>query len=642
VSSNVVYKATLGELAEIPGSPYAYWVPQSLRDLFNKYPPLDRDVARQPKEEKIADVKQGLATADDLRFTRYWWEVPVDEIAVTREETCQGKKWVPFAKGGKPFYHDVTLVVNWGNDGEEIKEHIVNRYSYLKGKWEWVAKNDGFYFRSGLRTTRAQSWSRAAKSGRLAIAYMPKGVIWNDRSMAIIQEDEGLNESLLSLLFSRLQNTFVLLQSGEPAGEASHIASIPIINDALRSKRLGMLSYEAIDLLRQWDTGNETSTQFIAPWLVQIWHGFDLASRPVTGHPLAQDFIWSDWPVAEELRGQGAGPWSGQISLTALAQEAMRREGLIRQRLAEIECDIDKEVYRLYGISPEDQRMIAAELAQLDDTLSDEIEMETVEEAEPDSMTEATLDKAEHVKRLLHYLAHRVLAADPTGIVTLDDAHLPGGELKRGLVFGVRAQLAEEFGQENGPALEEEIRSIIGQSLEGWLKQDLFSYHLSLYSLRPIVWQLSSYGFAPRRRRGESVFNCFLYFPRLDNDTLYKVQQIYVGPLLAGSRQEAEYLAKQLSVAAAEPARLRRQREQQYQQALDCQEELEGYAKAAQELLAPHKPPEFRSRSAWVKDKVAEIVASGYRPNLDYGVRVNIEPLKQVGIMAREAERVRG
>ena len=95
--------------------------------------------------------------------------------------------------------------------------------------------------------------------------------------------------------------------------------------------------------------------------------------------------------VAEELRGQGAGPWSGQISLTALAQEAMRREGLIRQRLAEIECDIDKEVYRLYGISPEDQRMIAAELAQLDDTLSDEIEMETVEEAEPDSMTEATL-----------------------------------------------------------------------------------------------------------------------------------------------------------------------------------------------------------------------------------------------------------
>jgi hypothetical protein len=43
-----------------------------------------------------------------------------------------------------------------------------------------------------------------------------------------------------------------------------------------------------------------------------------------------------------------------------------------------------------------------------------------------------------------------------------------------------------------------------------------------------------------------------------------------------------------------------------------------------------------------VKEKVNEIVANGYNPNLDYGVRVNIEPLKQKGILPRGAERVRG
>ena len=59
----VVFTATLGELAEVPGSPYAYWAPPSLRKLFQKYPPLDRDVARLPDKEKIADVKQGLATS---------------------------------------------------------------------------------------------------------------------------------------------------------------------------------------------------------------------------------------------------------------------------------------------------------------------------------------------------------------------------------------------------------------------------------------------------------------------------------------------------------------------------------------------------------------------------------------------------
>jgi len=97
-----VYTVKLGELAEIPGSPYAYWAPKSLRELFQKYPPLDRDVAGQKEAPKIADVKQGLATADDSRFTRFWWEVDTGNIATSREETYH-KKWVPFVKGGKPF-----------------------------------------------------------------------------------------------------------------------------------------------------------------------------------------------------------------------------------------------------------------------------------------------------------------------------------------------------------------------------------------------------------------------------------------------------------------------------------------------------------------------------------------------------------
>lgn len=105
----VLFTATLGEMAEVPGSPFVYWAPRSLRALFHRFPPLDRDVARMPDKPKIADVKQGLATADDLRFTRSWWGVPVGSIATSREETFQGKKWVPFAKGGGPS----SMACNW-------------------------------------------------------------------------------------------------------------------------------------------------------------------------------------------------------------------------------------------------------------------------------------------------------------------------------------------------------------------------------------------------------------------------------------------------------------------------------------------------------------------------------------------------
>ena len=127
-----VYTVKLGELAEIPGSPYAYWAPKSLRELFQKYPPLDRDVAGQKEAPKIADVKQGLATADDSRFTRFWWEVDADNIATSREETHH-KKWVPYDNDVYLFYfyNPVTVVVDWGDDGLEIKNWISLTMSHL-------------------------------------------------------------------------------------------------------------------------------------------------------------------------------------------------------------------------------------------------------------------------------------------------------------------------------------------------------------------------------------------------------------------------------------------------------------------------------------------------------------------------------
>ena len=49
---------------------------------------------------QTATAKQGLATADDFRFVRLWWEVAPETIGYSPEDTRQGKGWVHFAKGG--------------------------------------------------------------------------------------------------------------------------------------------------------------------------------------------------------------------------------------------------------------------------------------------------------------------------------------------------------------------------------------------------------------------------------------------------------------------------------------------------------------------------------------------------------------
>ncbi len=87
-----VFRVPISEFAAVPGSPIAYWMGPSTRRLFIDFPPL---------EGNGAEVRQGLATGDDFRFVRAFWEVDPRRIARSKEETRQDKRWCPFAKGGE-------------------------------------------------------------------------------------------------------------------------------------------------------------------------------------------------------------------------------------------------------------------------------------------------------------------------------------------------------------------------------------------------------------------------------------------------------------------------------------------------------------------------------------------------------------
>lgn len=95
-----VFEVNPESFAQVPGSPFAYWVSENVRRLFEELPPFEADGRK---------VRVGLQTSDDFRFLRIWWEVK-DYI----------NYWIPFAKGGSysPFYkEDNDLKINWENQG---------------------------------------------------------------------------------------------------------------------------------------------------------------------------------------------------------------------------------------------------------------------------------------------------------------------------------------------------------------------------------------------------------------------------------------------------------------------------------------------------------------------------------------------
>ena len=146
--------------------------------------------------------------------------------------------------------------------------------------------------------------------------------------------------------------------------EGGKIAKLPIPTNWLENENLLSLTREAYDYLREWSTGDETATVFVAPWIVQVWlrrqGKTDADWMPTTGHPLARDFAWSDWASARAIRQALAEGPVAPVSLRALAEACVRWQSSLQERLAEIQAQIDDEVYRLYGISDEDRSLIEA------------------------------------------------------------------------------------------------------------------------------------------------------------------------------------------------------------------------------------------------------------------------------------------
>jgi hypothetical protein len=93
------YSAEPNSLRQVPGSPFAYWVSEHIRNKFSSAEVL---------QAKGRSAQTGASTKNDFRFLRTWWEVDLELSARRREQTECGGRWVPHAKGGEysPFYID--------------------------------------------------------------------------------------------------------------------------------------------------------------------------------------------------------------------------------------------------------------------------------------------------------------------------------------------------------------------------------------------------------------------------------------------------------------------------------------------------------------------------------------------------------
>ena len=172
------YIAKQENYQKIPDAPISYHLNPEVYSIFEK-------------RQYIGDVgaaKQGLATSDNNRFLRFWPEINFDKIGfgiLGCEKTVDSpSKWFPYIKGGtfRRWYPNKEYVVNYQNNGFEIKAAVMKKYPYLNNP-DFVVKNTSAYFHAGI------TWSDVA-TGKFSARWVNDGYIFADAGpMLFVQVD---------------------------------------------------------------------------------------------------------------------------------------------------------------------------------------------------------------------------------------------------------------------------------------------------------------------------------------------------------------------------------------------------------------------------------------------------------------------
>ena len=245
------YEQNTDNFSKIPGSPVAYWVSNEMLRSFADFAPLGDNYP----------ICIGMRTGDDERFLRAWYEVPFTKIGIgyksASEFTEQHRKWVPYNKGGeyRKWYGNNILVVNWENNGLEIKDNTRRKYPQLGDNLNWKITNEKHYFKEGI------TWGTIS-SGAASFRAYGCGFIFSTKGSAIIVAGRQ-RQHLLCFLNSKIAYSMLKVLSPTVGFDVGYIGSIPYRTPKENSAEIVENYYKKnVDFAKKdWDSF-ETSWDF--------------------------------------------------------------------------------------------------------------------------------------------------------------------------------------------------------------------------------------------------------------------------------------------------------------------------------------------------------------------------------------------
>lgn len=500
--------ANNNDFAQIKRIPFAYWLSRNVLKTFTNKTLSTKLITRE-----------GMATADNNRFLRNWHEVSLSNIGFAITDSISAlnstMKWFPYLKGGenRKWYGNHFLVINWENDGREIK----NNKDSNNGRIRSHNYNGDYSFKKGL------TWTSIC-SGQIMVRYSDFGFLFDSKGAKGFCDDEQLLFYIIAFLNSHVSNVYLAFFSPSYEFKVGHVSQIPFIIEQEKIGIINLYVSQNIDIsCADWDS-------FEISWDFKI-------------HPLICEEIQLLQYVDKQVDSVVAANWSKKSALIAQAFAAWERE-----------CDRRFDTLKA---NEEELNRIFIDIYGLQDELTPEVKDKDV-----------TIRKADLGREIRSFISYAVgcmfgryslnipglayaggewdkskyssYIPEGDNILPITDAEYFDDDIVVRFIDFVKVVYGKDTLAENlefiANALYPNANTTARESIRRYFQNDFFKDHCRIYQKRPIYWLFDS--------GKQNGFKALIYLHRYDKYIVARVRTEYLHPLQRKYEAEIERMSK--------------------------------------------------------------------------------------------------
>ncbi len=486
------YSRRLSDFKKIPGFPITYWVHDDLRSIYDAEIVFD---SRSGDKESLGHVRQGIATGDDDRFVRKFWEV-------------SSENHVPFAKGGEDSWilPKIKLSLNWRENGKEIR-----RFEGGNG-----TPNEDYYFEESIVYNRVKT-----KSGR-RFGFLNSGSIFADKGPIIAPKNTSNIWNILAYSNSNLATYLMLSQTPERMWEISEVSKIPWKKDFSESEELESQAKEIAGTLLSLRRYDMDSPHYQSPVIMHILEEgnvFEYYSNHIHRN------------FKERVKIKSPEKMNKDCSLYQITKKARNFYNDLNKSLLGLNKKINHTIYEEFCIENERREEITTE-----------IDLRMGENPkEPEIEIKSPTDQKMIKDLLLHMLMEGFSNSKKSSIIQIS---IESEDEDSGLMGYIKDRFKETWGEYAKDRLAE-ADQILGDRQSGeeaypnikhFLENELFKFNLKEFENTPILWKLTTERLVSDPEG--TGFSCLIDYHQLDEDIFDKLKSRYLEPKKSALREK--------------------------------------------------------------------------------------------------------